>query len=199
MDNQIIFNIIFAIALIIAITIHEFAHAFTADHFGDPTPRSYGRLSLNPLRHLDPLGTLMLIFFKFGWGKPVPIDPYNLTNREEMLVALAGPFSNFALAIMFSIILRFVPSSIFSVFLYMFIQTNLLLGVFNLLPIPPLDGSKVFLNLLPEEQSLAWEQAFDQYGMIILMVILFLPVGGSNIVSLIISPIIRLLMGILIP
>lgn len=109
MDNQILFNIAFAISLIIAITIHEFSHAFVADHFGDPTPRSYGRVSLNPLRHLDPLGTIMLIFFKFGWGKPVPIDPYNLSTKEETLVAIAGPASNLILAIILAIIMHFFP------------------------------------------------------------------------------------------
>jgi Zn-dependent protease len=195
MDNQLLINIIIALSLVIAITIHEFSHAFVADHFGDPTPRAHGRVSLNPLRHLDPLGTLMLIFFKFGWGKPVPIDPYNLTTKEETLVALAGPVSNLLLATAFAILFRFAPN----VFFYVFIQMNILLAVFNLLPLPPLDGSKVFLNLLPEEQSLQWQQAFDQYGYVFLAVLLFLPVGGSNIISLIISPIIKFLMSILLP
>jgi Zn-dependent protease len=198
MDNQILINIIFALSLVVALTIHEFSHAFIADHFGDPTPRSYGRLSLNPLRHLDPLGTFMLIFFKFGWGKPVPIDPYNLTKNEEVAVALAGPFSNFILAILTSISLYFLTPSLLTGILSIFIQTNLVLGVFNLLPIPPLDGSKVFLSLLPEEQSIEWQKAFDQYGFIILAVLLFLPIGGSNIISLIISPIISFLLTILV-
>jgi len=194
MDNQILFNIAFAISLIIAITIHEFSHAFVADHFGDPTPRSYGRVSLNPLRHLDPLGTIMLIFFKFGWGKPVPIDPYNLSTKEETLVAIAGPASNLILAIILAIIMHFFPF----VLIYILIQTNIVLAVFNLLPLPPLDGSKIFLNLLPEEQSLEWQKAFDQYGFVFLAVLLFLPIGGSNIVSIIISPVINFLMALLL-
>lgn len=199
MDNQILLNIILAIALIIAITIHEFSHAFAADHFGDPTPRSNGRLSLNPLRHLDPLGTLMLIVFKFGWGKPVPIDPYNLSHKEEMLVAVAGPLSNFILAIISSILIHFLTPSIFTLILIVFVQVNLMLGVFNLIPIPPLDGSKIFLKILPQEQSIEWQKAFDQYGFILLAVLLFLPIGGSNIINLVISPILRFLMSILIP
>ena len=194
MDFNLFQSLVFGLGLIIAITIHEFSHAFVADHFGDPTPRSYGRLNLNPLRHLDPLGTLMLIFFKFGWGKPVPIDPYNLTKREEMLVAFAGPASNLILALFFAIIFRFFPNLI----LYIFIQTNLVLAIFNLLPIPPLDGSKIFLNLLPEEQSIEWEKAFDQYGIIILAVLLFLPVGGSNVISFVIGPVISFLMTLLL-
>jgi len=190
MENQ----IVFFISLVIALTIHEFSHAFTADKFGDPTPRSFGRVSLNPLRHLDPLGTIMLFLVHFGWGKPVPIDPYNLTKREEIMVGLAGPLSNFALALLFALVIRFIPLEIFIIF----IQTNLVLGVFNLLPIPPLDGSKIFLNLLPEEQSLQWQQAFDQYGFILLAVLLFLPIGGSNVINLIISPILSFLLRLLL-
>jgi len=194
MDFNLFQSLVFGLCLIVAITIHEFSHAFVADHFGDPTPRSYGRVSLNPLRHLDPLGTIMLIFFKFGWGKPVPIDPYNLTKREEMMVAFAGPVSNLILAFIFAITFRFFPN----IFIYIFIETNIVLAVFNLLPIPPLDGSKIFLNLLPEEQSAEWEKAFDQYGLIILAVLLFLPLGGTNIISFIISPIISFLMTLLL-
>jgi Zn-dependent protease len=199
MDNKILFDIISIIGLIIAITIHEFSHAFIADHFGDPTPRAYGRVSLNPLVHLDPLGTFMLIFAHFGWGKPVPIDPYNLSKKEEMLVGLAGPLSNFILAVSIAIVIKFIAPSFISNILSMFVQINLVLGVFNLLPVPPLDGSKIFLNLLPEEQSIEWQKAFDQYGFMLLAVLIFLPIGGSNVISLIISPIIgflyRLLLG----
>jgi len=183
-------SVIFFVSLIIAITIHEFSHAFVADHFGDPTPRAHGRVSLNPLRHLDPLGTLMLLVAHFGWGKPVPIDPYNLTKKEELLVALAGPASNLVMTVILAIIIRLLPLPI----IYIFIQTNVVLAVFNLLPIPPLDGSKIFLNLLPEKQSVEWQHAFDQYGFVLLAVLLFLPIGGSNIISLIVSPIINLVL-----
>lgn len=190
MDNQ----IVFFISLVIGLTVHEFSHAFVADKFGDPTPRVNGRVSLNPLKHLDFFGTIMLFIANFGWGKPVPIDPYNLSKREELLVGLAGPASNFLLAIFFAIAVQFLPLNIFLVF----IQTNLVLAIFNLLPIPPLDGSKIVLNLLPEEQSLKWQEAFDQYGFILLIALLFLPVGGSNIINLILSPILSFLLQLLI-
>ena len=188
--------IISAIGLLIAVTIHEFSHALAADRLGDPTPRAAGRLTLNPLAHLDPLGTLMIFIVHFGWGKPVPIDPYNFAHprRDEAIVSLAGPASNFIFAFIISLIIRFIPMSIFSYFLYIFALTNLYLGVFNLLPIPPLDGSKVFLNLLSVEKAYEWQQAFDRYGFFIVAACLFLPVGGSNIISLIITPIVSNLM-----
>ncbi|OIP87516.1 hypothetical protein AUK05_01135 [Candidatus Shapirobacteria bacterium CG2_30_35_20] len=184
-----------AIGLLIAVTIHEFSHALTADRLGDPTPRAMGRLTLNPLAHLDPLGTLMIFIAHFGWGKPVPIDPYNFKNprRDEILVSLAGPTSNFIFMIAISLIIRFIPMSIFSYVLYTFAITNLYLGVFNLLPIPPLDGSKVFLNLMSVEKSYEWQKAFDRYGFFIVAACLFLPVGGSNIISLIVTPIVQFL------
>ncbi|MBU4264899.1 site-2 protease family protein [Patescibacteria group bacterium] len=191
-------TIISIISLIIAITIHEFSHALMADQLGDPTPRSQDRLTLNPLKHLDPLGTLMLIFAKFGWGKPVPIDPYNLKNprRDELLIAMAGPASNILLAILVSIFKNFLPISY--AITYVFIATNISLAIFNLLPIPPLDGSKIFLNLLPIEKSIEWQQAFQQYGNFILIILLFLPFQGSSLINLIISPIIQLILKILL-
>lgn len=191
-------TIISIISLIIAITIHEFCHALVADQLGDPTPRSQDRLTLNPLKHLDPLGTLMLFVAKFGWGKPVPIDPYNLKNprRDELLIALAGPASNIFLAFSISILKNFLP--IPYTITYILIATNISLAIFNLLPIPPLDGSKIFLNLLPIEKSVQWQQAFQQYGNIILIVLLFLPFQGSSLVSLIISPIIQLILNTLL-
>ncbi len=199
MENLIISNLIFAVGLIIALTFHEFCHAFVADRFGDPTPRSYGRVSLNPLRHLDPIGTLMLLVFHFGWGKPVPVDPYNLSKKEEALVSLAGPGSNLLLAVITAFLIRLTPvNTVIAAIAVQFVYINLILAVFNLLPIPPLDGSKLFLNLLPEDQSLEWEKAFDRYGFIILIALLFLPVNGSNIINLTISPIINFLLRLLL-
>ena len=198
MDNPIV-TIIYFVGLIIAITIHEFSHAFTADRYGDPTPRSYGRLSLNPFRHLDPLGTLMLFVAHFGWGKPVPIDPYNLSKKEETMVALSGPASNLLLAILFTLIYRFVPIPIFVAgIIFIFVQINISLAIFNLLPLPPLDGSKLFLNLLPKKQSLEWQETFDRYGIILLAILLFLPIAGSSFIGLIISPIIKFLIRLLL-
>jgi len=159
-------NLIALLSLLVAITIHEFCHALAADKLGDPTPRAYGRLTLNPLAHLDPLGTLMLLIARFGWGKPVPIDPYNFRHprRDEIIVALAGPLSNFLLAFIFSRI----PGAL----TYILAYTNLYLGIFNLFPIPPLDGSKIFLNLLPIDSAVKVEQAFERYGFILIALLI---------------------------
>jgi len=186
------------ISLLICITIHEFFHAFAADRLGDPTARSMGRLSLNPLRHLDPLGTIMMLFVGIGWGKPVPIDPYNLGNprRDETLIALAGPVSNLVLAVISAIFIQL--TNIHPSFLVTFIIINVSLAIFNLLPIPPLDGSKVFLNLLSVDSALKWEEAFNRYGYLLLAALLFLPIGSSNLISLIITPIINLILSVLL-
>lgn len=182
-----------AIGLLIALTIHEFSHAWTADRLGDPTPRAMGRLTLNPLAHLDPLGTLMMFIAHFGWGKPVPIDPYNFKNqrRDEILVSLAGPASNLILGSLIGLI--YLTTGYTNGFLYSIAIINFSLCIFNLIPIPPLDGSKVFLNLMSVERSVEWEQAFDRYGFFIVAACLFLPVGGSNIISLITSPVVSFL------
>lgn len=191
-------NIFYLLGLIIAITIHEFAHAYTADQLGDPTPRSYGRLSLNPLAHLDPLGTLMLFIARFGWGKPVPIDPYNLKNpkKDELLIAAAGPLSNLLLSLFLSLILRLSPA--FSFVIIPLIIVNISLAVFNLIPVPPLDGSKILLNLLPTDTTAKWESELNAYGPFLLILLFFLPINGSNLIVLIISPIINLFLRLLV-
>lgn len=178
------------IGLLIAITIHEYSHAFAADRLGDPTPRAMGRLTLNPLAHLDPLGTLMIFIAHFGWGKPVPIDPYNFANprRDEIIVALAGPISNIILGSTIGII--YLTTGYFNEILYIIALVNFSLAIFNLIPIPPLDGSKVFLNLMPIEKAYEWEKAFERYGFFIVAACLFLPIGGSNIINIIVSPIV---------
>lgn len=185
--------IISAIGLLVAVTIHEFSHAATADRLGDPTPRAMGRLTLNPLAHLDPLGTAMIFIAHFGWGKPVPIDPYNFTNprRDEILVSLAGPASNLILGSIIGII--YLTTGYSNQILFTVAIVNFSLAIFNLIPIPPLDGSKVFLNLMSVEKSYEWQKAFDRYGFFIVAACLFLPVGGSNIINLIVSPIVSFL------
>ena len=159
--------------ILIAITFHEFAHAFAADKLGDDTPRRQGRLSLNPFTHLDLFGTIMLVFAGFGWGKPVEINPRNFNrdislNKAEAIVAAAGPIMNFIVAILFEIVLcimiKFVPdlyvvggdifatSEIWKVIaeiVMSVISINIGLGVFNLIPLPPLDGSKILSGFLP--------------------------------------------------
>jgi Zn-dependent protease len=196
--------IIFAICLIIAITIHEFSHALVADRLGDPTPRSQGRLSLNPLKHLDLIGTLMLFLVHFGWGKPVIIDPYNLKKpkRDEMLISFAGPASNLILATLLAVIIRFIPSNPFiAIFFSDLIQLNIILAIFNLIPIPPLDGSKILFNLLPSESGAKWEEALNRYGFILLIILVFLPItsDGRPILISIISPIINFILNLLLP
>jgi len=170
---NLVYNLVY---LIIAFAIHEFFHALVADKLGDPTPRLNGRVTLNPLAHIDPLGLVALIFLRVGWGKPVPINPNNFRNpkRDTFLVSFAGPASNFALAILAVILARqsviFLPLAILS----------FNLGVFNLLPIYPLDGFKVVQGLLPWKLSLRWDQ-LRSYGLYVLIVMMLplLPQGNS--------------------
>ena len=186
--------------VLIAITFHEFAHAWMAVKFGDDTPKIQGRLTLNPLAHLDPIGTFMLIFAHFGWGKPVEIDPRNFNQNKKMstqeaLVAVAGPAMNIILAFVFTVIdcliLKLNPSflyttwgSIICLFIECTIIVNVSLGVFNLIPLPPLDGSKILMNFLPYNAR-NWLKA-NQYIFRIIFMILWI----TNILSYIISPVI---------
>lgn len=176
----------FIIALIIAVTVHEFCHAWTATYLGDPTARYLGRLSLNPLAHLDPLGTLMLFVAGFGWGKPVPFSMQYLKNPrlDAAMIALSGPLSNLVMALLLAIPYRYLFFNALSIsegsvvilalmtFIRVFIELNLVLMVFNLLPIPPLDGSKVFSLLLPG-RSLSRLNQYRHYGYGVLLVIVF--------------------------
>lgn len=182
---EIIIAFLTVIPLIIVITVHEFCHAFAADKLGDPTPRSYGRLTLNPLAHIDPLGTIILPLFSalthlpvLGWAKPTPIDPYNFSHprRDETIVALAGPLSNFVLAFLLSRL----PYS----FAHYVANMSLYLGIFNLFPVPPLDGSKILLNILPIETSIKVEQAFQTYGYVLIALLIF-----SGLLTRILNPI----------
>ncbi|MBI5053839.1 MAG: site-2 protease family protein [Chloroflexi bacterium] len=198
-----------AITLIIAITVHEFAHAYVADQLGDPLPRSQGRVTLDPRSHLDPIGSLMMVFVGFGWGRPVLTNPFNyrMSVRSGMaIVAAAGPFSNFILAMLAAIPFRlrwissttfandisFLPS--FADFLFMFIWLNIGLMLFNLIPIAPLDGFKVALGVLPDEwaNKLA---TLEQFGPILLMVVL---IGGRGILGLLMSPLQQTIFSLLI-
>jgi Zn-dependent protease len=205
--------IVFFAALLIAITIHEFAHAFMAVRLGDPTPKLLGRLTLNPIAHLDPLGTLLpviLIFtgspIIFGWGKPVQFDPYNLENpkRDAALISFAGPASNLILASILSITLRltsnpFSPLYFLSSILPPFIILNVILAVFNLLPIHPLDGGKILIGLLPNKEALEVERFLNQYGILILLFLIFPILNGRSPIFVILSPIINLLLSVYLP
>jgi Zn-dependent protease len=188
--------------LVIAITVHEFAHAWVADYFGDPTPRINGRVTLNPLAHLDPLGSLLILTVGFGWGKPVPINPYNLQRRSPaagMWVSLAGPLSNFILAILAAIPLRLGLSPDFGYiskilptpanFLVLFIVINLWLMLFNLIPIAPLDGEAVAGFFWPPSWARVLQQ-ISRYGPIIFVLIAWiLPMFGFSPLSWLISPV----------
>lgn len=146
-------------AVAIALAFHEFAHAFVAYKLGDLSQKENGRLTLNPLKHLDPIGTICLIFFKFGWAKPVQVDPYFFKNKKDGMIwsAIAGPLANLILGFLFTFLfylLLAVGVGIGSYFVQLCLMTaimNIGLGVFNLIPIPPLDGSKILMGILPEE------------------------------------------------
>lgn len=197
--------------LIVAISIHEFAHAYMADHLGDPTPRLAGRLTLNPRAHIDPIGTVLLPLLTlmsgtgifFGWAKPTPFDPFNLRNpkRDSALIAFAGPISNILLAIILSIFRNFIFTGLLGYsligLLEMAIQINVVLAVFNLIPVHPLDGFKVIAGLLPKKYYEDW-LSLERYGMIFLILLIFPFFGGSPI-STIISPVINFLLSFLLP
>lgn len=197
-SNPILF-FVWAAALIIAVTIHEFSHAFVADRLGDPTARLLNRVSLNPINHLDPIGTLMLLFFRFGWGKPVPFDPFNLRRpkRDSALISLAGPASNLILATLLSLILKLQFSPLLSLFLIPIIIINVNLAVFNLLPIPPLDGSKILYGVLPMSWAEEYNDFMHSYGSI-LLILLIIPIGGSSLAINLIMPVINLLTNLLL-
>jgi len=197
-QNPIIF-VLWAVSLVIAVTIHEFAHAFIADKLGDPTPRAYGRVTLNPIAHMDPMGTIALLVANIGWGKPVPVDSYNFANprRDTLLVSLAGPGSNILLASLMAILIRVFPiAAILGVPL---IILNIGLAIFNLIPIPPLDGSKILPGLLSKQQAYAWEQMTERLGLVGILVLILPIFGGRSIISIVISPIISAITGLFIP
>lgn len=187
--------------LLTALTIHEFAHAWTADRMGDDTPRLHGRLTLNPLAHLDPLGSLMLILVGFGWAKPVPINPYALRRRGPSavtLVSLAGPTSNLLLAVLgaipfqlglmtprFALDGSIIPDA--SSFLMEFIFLNLILAFFNLIPLAPLDGEKVAEGLLPPEGQDVLRRLRPYGGMILLALLFIGPMLGFNLLNIIVG------------
>ena len=211
-----IFEIVWSIpAVLIAITFHEYCHGRMAYRLGDPTAAEAGRLTLNPLAHLDPIGTLMLLLFRFGWAKPVPVNFNRLNNpkRGMIYVSLAGPIANIAIAIIFAFILRLSyyligqitmaqNSSFFNILLttlrgwLIFLQTgviiNLALAIFNLIPVPPLDGSKILLGFLPYPQAYKFAK-LEAYGPIFLLILVL-----SGIIGKVLFPIVFFLFRLLI-
>lgn len=199
--------------LIFSAILHEIAHGFVADRLGDPTARLLGRLTLDPRKHIDPFMSLLLplmLFLSgspilFGGAKPVPVDQFNLKEgRKDMaLVALSGPLTNILIAVFASFLYRFLDAlpilfpAFIGMLLMLIIQLNLLLAIFNLLPIPPLDGSKVFALLLPEEQANKY-LSISNVGMLILLFLLLFPIGGFSLMS-IISNLLNFSQSLLLP
>lgn len=188
--------------LFIGLPLHEFAHAYIANRLGDPTAKLEGRLTLNPLAHLDPLGTVFFLLIGFGWGKPVPINPnYFHNKKDELKVSIAGIVSNLVIAGVFGIPIRLallqgqiIDSSVLLTFIDVIVVVNIMLAVFNILPIPPLDGSHFLEYFLTEEQK----YTFQMYGQYILLGIILLGlISGFSIIWLIMDPLIRILHAIL--
>ncbi len=218
LDDLLPAAIVVGIMLLVGLPVHEFSHALTAYRLGDGTAKLFGRLTLNPIAHFDPVGgSLLALTFigsaatgtpiGFGWAKPTPVNPMNLEGgrRGEALVAAAGPISNLILAAAAAIPLRYLNANIelrFQVellwqILVLFVQINLLLMIFNLIPIPPLDGSKVMFAFMDRRTEYQVRPFLEQYGFIILIALLFLPPGNS-IGGRIISPILNGLFNVLV-
>lgn len=187
-NTSVITFVLWLSALFISITVHEFMHAWTADYLGDPTPRAAGRVSLNPIAHIDPIGTILVPFVLiliggpvFGWAKPVPINPLHFKNHRmgELLTSLAGPLANLTMLLLFATIYKFLPAaqkeSVFAAFVLYIVIINAILMLFNLIPIPPLDGSKILYAVLPKSAVL---RQFEMYGpfFLIPIIIFFGPV-----------------------
>ncbi|MCK4782003.1 site-2 protease family protein [Candidatus Parcubacteria bacterium] len=194
-ENPLAFFMI-ATAIIFALSIHEYSHALVADFLGDHTAKLQGRLTINPLAHLDPMGTLFLFIAGFGWGKPVPFNPYNLRNQKwgPGLIALAGPTSNFLMAITAGLGLQLLGTSntAFIDFFSVFIWINVLLGVFNLMPIFPLDGSHILSTFFPQlarkiESLFLKYSIFVLVGMLLFMIYIVIPFVCIPLFSLIIG------------
>jgi Zn-dependent protease len=192
------------IALIIAITVHEFSHALVADRLGDPTPRLQGRLTLNPLAHLDPVGTILMLIARFGWGKPVVFDPFNLRHprRDAALISIAGPISNLLLAGILSLVLHALLATHYALLSYAIltpiIVLNVVLAIFNLVPVHPLDGFKIVGGILPASYAKQWYE-LEPYGMIFLIFLVFPIFGGTAPISRFMTPIINFFLSIFLP
>jgi Zn-dependent protease len=213
--------VFFLVALVVSISVHEFAHAWSAYELGDPTARNQGRLTLNPVVHFDPIGALMIVFMAFagwglGWGKPVPVNPYNLRTNPRVgmgLTSAAGPFANLVLAALFAIPLRVDAlwgvggpvQGLLQTFLVTMVITNVTLAIFNLIPLPPLDGFNVLQGLLATfrtKWAYEWGNSLDRlapYGPVILLGLLSLGwFVGFNLLGRIMGPPIDALLGLLL-
>ena len=209
MENFITELILLAPPLLLALTFHEFAHGYVAYQLGDPTAKNLGRLTLNPIKHLDPIGTIAFFFIKFGWAKPVPVNPqyFKDPKRDMLWVALAGPATNFVLAIVSAALAKglwFFASQLpystmaeailvpLNGMLIASVWINLVLCIFNFLPIPPLDGSRILMGLLPNRMAISYMK-FEKYGFIFVLVLAF-----SGVLSKVIMPVISFANGLLL-
>lgn len=197
--------LLIAAALVVSITIHEFSHAWMADHLGDPTPRTQDRVTLDPRAHLDLMGTLLIMIAGFGWGKPVVFDPYNLKNplRDAALISLAGPAANLLLATALSLLINFTPvGTAFSGLLAeasgFIIYINVMLAVFNLIPVHPLDGGKVLVALLPKDLAYEYELFMRRYGTFVLLALVLPWTSMGSPASILIRPVINAIVEILL-
>jgi Zn-dependent protease len=213
-DDLLAAFILIAIFLLVAFPIHEFSHALAAYRLGDSTARLFGRLTLNPLAHFDPVGgtllalTILLSGGGFGWAKPTPVNPRNLEGGRwgEAIVAAAGPLSNLVLAVAGALPLRYITATgmsvpqVLYVVLFYFVLINLLLMIFNFIPIPPLDGGAVLFAFLPPELAWRLRPMLAQYGLLILILLIFPVFGGSSVIgqlfNLLLDPLFELLTGI---
>lgn len=201
--------ILLAPPILLALSFHEFSHGWVANKLGDPTAKLAGRLSMNPLVHLDPIGTLMIFLVRFGWARPVPVDPryFSKPKRDMLLVSVAGPGANMILALLSGLLLRLFHGGVFNFFphnilqpLYLMVkfslQINLALAIFNLLPIPPLDGSKILYGILPPKYDHIFN-SLERYGGFVLMgLILFGMLSGISILGAFIYPFVNFFSGI---
>ncbi len=185
------------VAITVGLTVHEFAHAYAADRAGDPTPRSQGRVSLNPVDHYDPIGTTMILLFGIGWGKPVPVNPLNFDKlrRDSVIVAGAGIATNIFVAALAAIPIRFGFAGDYVLPLSVMILLNLILAFFNLLPVGPLDGAGLVEGLLPPRLSEKFSAFSQRWGMILLLIIIFFDPVANILVWTPVSLLGRLLAG----
>jgi Zn-dependent protease len=210
--DSVLIVVFFVVSLIPAIVLHELAHGVTADRMGDPTPRNAGRLTVNPVRHVDPFGTVVLpgllllpyLFGRggnpvFGYAKPMPVSPSNLRDpdRQTMWIALAGPLANIALAVVGALLYRLIGAGggYIGLFFRIFMFVNVLLAVFNVMPIPPLDGSKVLARFLPPRAREVY-RSLEPYGALFMLLIFFLfPDAIFGIVNPVIDGLLEILAG----
>lgn len=204
---------LFVLGFLISLSIHEAVHAYVSDRLGDPTARLAGRVTLNPIAHLDPFGTLIPLILiltgspiVFGWGKPVPFDPFNLRQprRDAAIISFSGPAANIVFAILLAFFVRlahlFMPANSMNLqtLIFPIIALNIMWAIFNLIPIHPLDGGKVLVGLLPQEIALRVDDFLKRYGFILILLLLF-PIFGFSPIFTFISPLIEKILSLLLP